>query len=80
MASEYNQYNIDIFDIWVFLNNLALEKLIFSIFQIQPSTLLNLSYHHFRVLNVLYGSAVEFRCHNKTVDNLFEVSREEYEQ
>lgn len=32
-----------------------------------------------QVLNVLYGSAVEFRCHNNTVDNLFEVSKEEYD-
>ena len=29
---------------------------------------------------MLYGSAVEFRCHNKTVNNLYEVSKEEYDR
>lgn len=32
-----------------------------------------------QVYHVLYGSAVEFRCHNKTVNNLYEVSKEEYD-
>jgi len=33
---------------------------------------------HGQVYKVLYGGAVEFRCHNNTIDNLYEVTKDQY--